>query len=94
MSEPIISYRNVEKSFGNNRIYRDVTLDVHRGETICIIGGSGTGKSVMMKMLVGLLTPMREKIEVFGQSIIGFFKQRQWLDIRRRVAMLFQACSV
>ena len=58
MSETIISYRNVEKSFGSNRIYRDITLDIHRGETLCIIGGSGTGKSVMMKMLVGLLSPM------------------------------------
>ena len=89
MSEPIISYRNVEKSFGSNRIYRDITLDIQRGETLCIIGGSGTGKSVMMKMLVGLLTPDAGEIQVFGQSIIGL-KQHQWLDIRRRVAMLFQ----
>ena len=89
MSEIIISYRNVEKSFGNNRIYRDVTLDIHRGETLCIIGGSGTGKSVMMKMLVGLLEPDAGEIEVFGQSIVGL-KQHQWLNIRRRVAMLFQ----
>ena len=89
MSEPIISYRNVEKSFGTNRIYRDITLDIHRGETLCIIGGSGTGKSVMMKMLVGLLAPDAGEIKVFGQSIVGL-KQHQWLDIRRRVAMLFQ----
>ena len=89
MSEPIISYRNVEKSFGGNRIYRDITLDIHRGETLCIIGGSGTGKSVMMKMLVGLLAPDAGEIQVFGQSIVGL-KQHQWLDIRRRVAMLFQ----
>ena len=89
MSEPIISYRNVEKSFDSNRIYRDITLDIHRGETLCIIGGSGSGKSVMMKMLVGLLTPDAGEIEVFGQSIVGL-KQHQWIDIRRRVAMLFQ----
>lgn len=89
MSETIISYRNVEKSFGDNRIYKDITLDIQRGETLCVIGGSGTGKSVMMKMLVGLLTPDAGEIQVFGQSIIGL-KQRQWLDIRRRVAMLFQ----
>ena len=89
MSETIISYRNVEKSFGTNRIYRDITLDIQRGETLCIIGGSGTGKSVMMKMLVGLLEPDAGEIEVFGQSIIGL-KQHQWIDIRRRVAMLFQ----
>ena len=85
----IISYRNVEKSFGTNRIYQDITLDVHRGETLCVIGGSGTGKSVMMKMLVGLLDPDAGELQVFGQSIVGL-KQHQWLDIRRRVAMLFQ----
>ena len=89
MSETIISYRNVTKAFGTNRIYRDITLDIHRGETLCIIGGSGTGKSVMMKMLVGLLEPDAGEIEVFGQSIVGL-KQHQWLNIRRRVAMLFQ----
>ncbi len=89
MSETIISYRNVTKAFGNNSIYRDVTLDIHRGETLCIIGGSGAGKSVMMKMLVGLLEPDAGEIDVFGQSIIGL-KQHQWLDIRRRIAMLFQ----
>ena len=89
MSEVIISYRNVEKSFGTNRIYQDITLDVHRGETLCVIGGSGTGKSVMMKMLVGLLEPDAGELQVFGQSIVGL-KQHQWLDIRRRVAMLFQ----
>ena len=89
MSETIISYRNVTKAFGNNRIYRNITLDIHRGETLCIIGGSGTGKSVMMKMLVGLLEPDAGEIEVFGQSIVGL-KQHQWLNIRRRVAMLFQ----
>ena len=89
MSETIISYRNVTKAFGSNRIYRDITLDIHRGETICVIGGSGTGKSVMMKMLVGLLEPDAGDIEFFGQSIVGL-KQHQWLDIRRRVAMLFQ----
>ena len=89
MSETIISYRNVTKTFGTNRIYRDITLDIHRGETLCIIGGSGTGKSVMMKMLVGLLEPDAGEIEVFGQSIVGL-KQHQWLNIRRRVAMLFQ----
>ncbi len=89
MSETIISYRQVTKAFGSNRIYRDITLDIQRGETLCIIGGSGTGKSVMMKMLVGLLEPDAGEIEVFGQSIVGL-KQRQWIDIRRRVAMLFQ----
>jgi phospholipid/cholesterol/gamma-HCH transport system ATP-binding protein len=89
MSAPIITYRNIDKAFGENTIYKGLNLDVFQGETLCIIGGSGTGKSVMLKMLVGLLTPESGDITAFGESIIGY-SEKQWLGIRRKVAMLFQ----
>jgi phospholipid/cholesterol/gamma-HCH transport system ATP-binding protein len=89
MSERIINYTGVDKSFGDNVICKGLNLDVFRGETLCIIGGSGTGKSVIMKMLVGLLIPDAGEITAFGESIIGY-KEKQWINIRRRVAMLFQ----
>ena len=89
MSEAIITYRNINKSFGENVIYNDLNLDVFRGETLCVIGGSGTGKSVLLKMLVGLLKPEKGEITAFGESIIGY-SEKQWLAIRRKVAMLFQ----
>ena len=89
MSEAIITYRNINKSFGENVIYNDLNLDVFRGETLCVIGGSGTGKSVLLKMLVGLLMPEKGEITAFGESIIGY-SEKQWLAIRRKVAMLFQ----
>ena len=89
MSEEIITYKGVCKRFGSKEIYNDLNLSIYRGETLCIIGGSGTGKSVMMKMLVGLLTPDSGDILAFGNSIIGY-TEKQWLGIRRRVAMLFQ----
>lgn len=89
MSEVIIEYKNVDKAFGDNLIYSGMNLKVYRGETLCIIGGSGSGKSVMIKMLVGLLFPEAGEVSVFGNSIIGIDK-KQWLEIRRRIAMLFQ----
>ena len=89
MNTEIIAYKNVCKRFGSKQIYNDLNLSIHKGETLCIIGGSGTGKSVMMKMLVGLLRPDAGDILAFGESIIGY-TEKQWLSIRRRVAMLFQ----
>ena len=87
--EVIIEYEDIHKSFGDNIIYTGLNLNIYRGETLCIIGGSGTGKSVMIKMLVGLLFPDHGNINVFGESIIGIDNQK-WLEIRRRIAMLFQ----
>jgi len=54
--EPIVRFRHVRKAFGPKVIFHDLTLDLLRGETITIMGGSGTGKSVCLKMLIGLLT--------------------------------------
>ena len=52
---PLIAYRGVSKTFGSQVVYEELDLEVQRGETFCIIGPSGVGKSVMIKMLVGLL---------------------------------------
>ena len=69
MKEPIIEFTGVYKSFGSKEIYNDLNLKVYRGETLCIIGGSGTGKSVMIKMLVGLLKPDKGSVKAFGKEI-------------------------
>ncbi|MFA6034388.1 MAG: ATP-binding cassette domain-containing protein, partial [Myxococcota bacterium] len=53
----IISFRGVTKSFGPNTIYDGIDLDIFQGETITVMGGSGTGKSVLLKMLIGLMKP-------------------------------------
>jgi phospholipid/cholesterol/gamma-HCH transport system ATP-binding protein len=87
--EPIICFKGVRKAFGDKVIYDGLDLEVHRGETLCIIGGSGTGKSVMIKMLVGLLKPDAGEVLAFGQNV-GEMGEMGLLEIRRRVAMLFQ----
>lgn len=63
----MISLRDLHKSFGANRVLQGVTLDVARGESMVIIGGSGTGKSVLLKCILGLVTPERGTIEVDGR---------------------------
>ena len=89
MSEVIVEFRGVYKAFGSKIIYEDLNLTIHRGETLCIIGGSGTGKSVMMKMLVGLLRPDRGEIFAFGREI-SKLSEKEMQEVRRNVAMLFQ----
>lgn len=91
--EPIISFRGICKAFGPKVIYRDLDLDVYPGETLTIIGGSGVGKSVMLKMLVGLLEPDAGSIVAFGKELVGL-GEKDWLDVRRRIAMLFQGAAL
>ncbi|MDG1483832.1 MAG: ABC transporter ATP-binding protein [Myxococcota bacterium] len=93
MAEPIIQFRGIHKAFGDKLIYRDLDLDVYPGETLTIIGGSGVGKSVMLKMLVGLLKPDAGSIMAFGQEITGL-SEKEMLGVRRRVAMLFQGAAL
>jgi len=87
---PIISFKGVRKAFGTKVVYEDCTLDVYPGETLTIIGGSGTGKSVLLKMLTGLLTVDAGNITAFGQEVTTL-TERQLLPLRKRVAMLFQS---
>jgi phospholipid/cholesterol/gamma-HCH transport system ATP-binding protein len=90
MAEPILSFRGVQKAFGPKVVYEDCTLDVYPGETLTIIGGSGTGKSVLLKMLTGLLQADAGSIVAFGQEITRL-DERQMLPLRKRVSMLFQS---
>jgi len=68
MSEPFISMTNVHKSFGTQQILKGVDLEVEKGETLVIIGGSGTGKSVTMKLIIGLYPPEQGIVRFDGKS--------------------------
>ncbi len=69
MNEAIISIRNLRKSFGDLHVLRGVDLDVHRGENVVVLGRSGTGKSVLIKIIVGLLKPDSGRVNVLGQEV-------------------------
>jgi len=89
----LIEFRGVKKAFGPKVIYRGLDLQIEAGEALTIIGGSGQGKSVMLRMLIGLLTIDDGEIVFDGQRISGL-SEAEYLPIRRRIAMLFQAAAL
>jgi phospholipid/cholesterol/gamma-HCH transport system ATP-binding protein len=89
----LIEFRNVRKVFGPKVVYEDLNLDVHAGESLTIIGGSGMGKSVMLKMLIGLLRADGGTITYDGQRVDDK-SEREFTAIRRRIGMLFQGAAL
>jgi phospholipid/cholesterol/gamma-HCH transport system ATP-binding protein len=87
--EPLIGFRGVKKAFGRKVVFSDLTLDVLRGETLTIMGVSGCGKSVLLKMLIGLLKPDAGEILFDGRDVTQL-EGDELTDLRRRVAYLFQ----
>ena len=86
---PVIRLRGVHKAFGEKRVLRGVDLDVAEGQSTVVIGGSGTGKSVLLKHVIGLLKPDSGRVEVDGTAIheLG---HREIARFRRRFGMAFQ----
>ena len=85
----MISFRGIKKSFGPKQVLKGVSFDVQDGEVFFIIGGSGVGKSVLIKHLVGLLYPDEGEIWLDGEEISKFDEQRMY-PIREKCAMVFQ----
>lgn len=90
MADPLIQFKNVKKAFGPKVIYRDLNLDIERGSAFTILGGSGVGKSVMLKMLIGLLVPDGGSIRFDGAEVTAMDTD-QLAVLRQRIAMLFQS---
>ena len=93
LGEPLIVFNDIWKSFDSTVIYEGLDLVVHKGETITIVGGSGTGKSVLLKCLLGLIVPERGSIEAFGEGVIGL-GEKQMRPVRARIGMLFQGAAL
>jgi polar amino acid transport system ATP-binding protein len=90
--QPMIAFRGVSKSFGDNRVLQDLDLDVAAGEKVSIIGPSGSGKTTILRTLMTLERPDAGSIEVDGETLWGergFDAKRQNL-IRRKIGMVFQ----
>jgi phospholipid/cholesterol/gamma-HCH transport system ATP-binding protein len=88
-SEPIIAFSHVAISFDGRPVLEDVSFSVDRGQTLCILGRSGVGKSVALRMLMGFLQPDSGSIRVEGQEIAGLGEEGL-RAIRKRVTMVFQ----
>lgn len=90
MSGPLLKLEGVEKSFGTKQVLRGVNLDVTRGQSLVVIGGSGSGKSVMLKNALGLMTPDKGRIVFDGEDVTkATGKARE--KMRARIGMLFQS---
>jgi phospholipid/cholesterol/gamma-HCH transport system ATP-binding protein len=87
--EPLIRFSHVRKAFGPKVIYRDLNLEVFPGETLTVLGGSGAGKSVMLKLLIRLLDTDGGSITFHGEEISSMPERRIAL-VRQQIAMLFQ----
>lgn len=87
--DPIIRVRGLVTRFGTHTVHDGLDLDVRRGEIIGVVGGSGTGKSVLLRAIVGLLRPQAGRIEVFGQSVRDT-PEDEYRRLRRRWGVMFQ----
>jgi phospholipid/cholesterol/gamma-HCH transport system ATP-binding protein len=88
-SDIAISVRGLRNSFGDQLVHDGLDLDVRRGEILGVVGGSGTGKSVLMRAIIGLQTPDEGEVHVFGESMVGR-SDDEALAIRKRWGVLFQ----
>jgi phospholipid/cholesterol/gamma-HCH transport system ATP-binding protein len=88
-TSPIIELRRVSKAFGRQRVLVDLDLQVERGATTVIIGRSGTGKSVLLKHIVGLLQPDRGEVYFEGRRIDNL-SERELVSVRQQISFVFQ----
>ena len=89
----MIRIRDLAKRLGSKQVLDGVNLDIQKGETIVILGPSGTGKSVLLKHIIGLMGPDRGSIEIDGENIVGM-KEREMDAVRKRFGMLFQGAAL
>jgi phospholipid/cholesterol/gamma-HCH transport system ATP-binding protein len=87
--QPYIAFENVSKAFGDFEVLKDINFYVLPGETLCILGRSGVGKSVSLQHIMGFLKPDAGKILVGGENITSY-TEKQMQSVRRRVTMVFQ----
>jgi phospholipid/cholesterol/gamma-HCH transport system ATP-binding protein len=89
---PVIQYRDIHKTF-DAPVLSGVSLDVDEGETLVIVGPSGTGKSVLLKTTIGLIVPDRGDVLLYGSSVVSASRE-QLQEVRRRVGYVFQNAAL
>jgi phospholipid/cholesterol/gamma-HCH transport system ATP-binding protein len=89
-ARPFLELTDVRKAFGANRVFEDVTLSIERGESLAIVGGSGCGKSVLLRMLIGLCGVDHGSIRFDGRELTSL-DEAGFLPVRKRISMMFQA---
>lgn len=89
MKKTVIEVRKLKVAFGDKVVLNEIDLDIYEGETLAVIGPSGTGKSTVMKVLTGLLKPASGSVIINGQDTSDF-KEEQWDELRKSMGVVFQ----
>ena len=89
----MIEVSKLRKSFGTQEVLRGVNLSISRGESAVIIGGSGCGKSVLLRHIIGLIQPDSGDVRIEGESIVNL-SERELIKVRRKFGMLFQSAAL
>lgn len=92
-SQSVIAVRDLHKSFGDLKVLRGIDLDVFKGENVVVLGRSGTGKSVLIKLISGLLKPDQGTINVLGQEVEALSEQ-DLLELRLKIGFSFQSSAL
>jgi len=93
MADPVVSLTGVWKAFDGPPVLRGVDLEVARGSTVTVMGGSGSGKSVLLRLTAGLIKPDRGRIRVFGVDTTPL-REEALLPLRRRLGFVFQGAAL
>jgi phospholipid/cholesterol/gamma-HCH transport system ATP-binding protein len=86
--------QDVYKSFDGQEVLRGINLNVESGKTVVVAGASGSGKTVLVSMFVGLMTPDQGTILVFGQDVTQFTTEEQWNKLRMKIGFVFQGAAL
>jgi phospholipid/cholesterol/gamma-HCH transport system ATP-binding protein len=92
-SAPVLAVERVQKSFGSQKVLNGVSLAVGRGETLAVLGRSGTGKSVLLRLIIGLESPDSGSVRIHGQDISDLALDRMG-EIRKKMGFLFQHAAL
>jgi phospholipid/cholesterol/gamma-HCH transport system ATP-binding protein len=93
MNETVISIRNLYKSFGEKHVLQGIDLDLHKGENVVVLGRSGTGKSVLIKIIIGLLKPDAGTVNVLGEEV-DQLRDAALRALRLKVGFSFQSSAL
>src|ERR1700734_3465865 len=88
--ETVIAIKGLKKSFGEKHVLKDITLEVKKGENVVVLGRSGTGKSVAIQCIVGLLKPDGGSLKVFGDEVAEM-SDKELKQLRIKIGFLFQS---
>ncbi|TNE95124.1 MAG: ATP-binding cassette domain-containing protein, partial [Gammaproteobacteria bacterium] len=87
--DTVIEVRGLENRFGNHVIHQGLDLDLYKGEILGVVGGSGTGKSVLLRSIVGLRRPNSGTVRVFGEELLSLPAEKR-SQLERRFGVLYQ----